>query len=83
MTSIDQPGSSAPHGWFPMLTPRVPAPHVLVMMAIRPWPRWFQDIDDAHVDGELPTMMYGMGLVGIIVVVLGVLGVIALVKYLT
>jgi hypothetical protein len=39
-------------------------------------------LDDAKADGDLLTMMYGMGLVGVIVVVLAVLGVMALLKYL-
>jgi hypothetical protein len=56
---------------------------ILRIIAIRPWPRRLQDVDDANVDEDLPTMMYGMGLVGVIFVVLAVLGVIALLKYLT
>jgi uncharacterized membrane-anchored protein len=38
-------------------------------------------LDNTQADGDLLTMMFGMGFIGIIVVVLAVLGIVALLKY--
>lgn len=52
---------------------RVSVPFILSGLVVQFWPHRFKDADDAHVDRDQLTMMYGMGLIGVIVVVLAVL----------